>query len=371
MTIGDVFARAWDLWRKGVLWLILAGLVVGLIMVVVFAIVGGIFAALMAGAGSAIGADALDDSTGGLTGLGAGIGVMGVIVYLVAMFLIQVLAMTFYGGMFEMVIGAYRQQRDVRFGDLFSGFRKFGSYAVFAIVMFGISIGLSLLNILPLIGAIIAFVVSIWITIVWLYVLPLIADQGLTFMEAAGKSNQMVKSAGWWWTLGMVILLGVAAIVLMVVIGLIAWAFYQASDTVGIIMGLLLFLVFAVLFPPYSICYVSVLYVASGGDVAVVPAGGGMGALPPAPPAPPAYGAGNFGTPPSYSMPPGPPAGDDAWKAAADPLASAPPPPPLTQPKSPPVADAGDATAVTEATPAGEPEPPEPPAPPAPPGGGA
>ena len=28
MTIGDVLARAWDLWRRDVGWLILAGLVV-------------------------------------------------------------------------------------------------------------------------------------------------------------------------------------------------------------------------------------------------------------------------------------------------------------------------------------------------------
>lgn len=303
MTIGDVFARAWDLWRRDVGWLILAGLVVGLIMLAVFAVAAGIFAALMAGAGSAIGADALDDSAGGLTGLGAGIGIMGIIVYLVAMFLIQALGFTFYGGIFEMVIGSYREKRSVRFGDLFSGFRKFSSYIVYALVMWGISIGLSLLNILPFIGAIIAFVVSIWISIIWLYVLPLIADQGLSFMGAAGKSNQMVKNAGWWWTFGMVILLGIAAIALMVVIGLIAWVFYQTGDTVGIVVGILLFLVFAVLFPPYSVCYVSVLYVASGGDVAVAPAGGGMGGIPPAPPAPPAYGAGTFGTPPSYSMP--------------------------------------------------------------------
>ena len=237
--------------------------------------------------------------------------------------------------------------------------------------MFGVSLGLGLLNILPFIGAIIAFVVSIWIMIIWLYVLPLIADQGLTFMGAAGKSNQMVKSAGWWWTFGMVILLGIAAIVVVVLIVIVAVGLGRASETAAIVVGVLLFLVFAVLFPPYSICYISVLYVASGGDVAVVPAGGGMGTLPPAPPAPPAYGTGNFGTPPAYSMPPGPPAGDDAWKAAADPLAAAPPPPALTQPEAPPVADAGGATAVTEATPASEPEPPEPPAPPAPPGSGA
>ena len=99
--------------------------------------------------------------------------------------------------------------------------------------MFGISIGLSLLNILPFIGAIIAFVVSIWISIIWLYVLPLIADQGLTFMGAAGKSNQMVKSAGWWWTFGMVILLGIAAIVVVVVIVIVAVGLGRASETAG------------------------------------------------------------------------------------------------------------------------------------------
>ena len=64
--------------------------------------------------------------------------------------------MTFYGGMFEMVIGAYRGSRNVLFGDLFSGFRKFGAYALYALVLFGISLGLNLLNILPVLGAIIS-----------------------------------------------------------------------------------------------------------------------------------------------------------------------------------------------------------------------
>ena len=45
MTVGEVFAKAWELWKKDVGWLILAGLVVGLIVgvvaVVVFAIVAG------------------------------------------------------------------------------------------------------------------------------------------------------------------------------------------------------------------------------------------------------------------------------------------------------------------------------------------
>jgi Wiskott-Aldrich syndrome protein len=129
-------------------------------------------------------------------------------------------------------------------------------------------------------------------------------------------------------------------------------------------MGVLLFIVFAVLFAPYTICYISVLYVASGGDIAVVPAGGGRGALPPAPPAPPSYG-GHLGTPPAYSMPPREPVSADAWKAAADPLASPPPPPPRSSLSSgPPAGDHGGATVVTDLTP------PDPPAAP-PPAGGA
>ncbi len=382
MSIGDVFARAWDLWRRDVGWLILAGLVVGLIMAVILGIGFGVFAAITAGAGATIGADLADDSTSSLTGLGVGVLGVGAVVYAVFMFLVQVVAMTFYGGMFEMVIGAYRQQRNVRFGDLFSGFHKFGAYAVYALVLFGISIGLGLLNILPFIGGIISLVVSIWITIIWLFALPLIADQGLGFGQAASQSNQMVKGAGWWWTFGMVILLGIAAIVAVIVIVLIAMGVYQGSEWVGVAIGLLLFLVFAVLFPPYSICYVSVLYVASGGDLAVAKApAGGLPGIPPAPPAPPSYGA---PASPTYGGPSSgtgatATAGPDAWKAAADPLVGVPPAPPLSPAASAPPAPlaeqasapADDAqTAVTEAT-AEEsvdaPNPPEAPQPPSPP----
>ncbi len=377
MTIGDVFARAWDLWRRDVGWLVLAGLVVGLIMAVIFALAFGIFGAIFAGAGLTIGADLADNTTGSLSGLGVGLLVVGFIVYAVAMFLVQVLGMTFYGGMFEMVVGAYRGGRNVLFGDLFSGFRKFGAYALYAVVLFGISIGLNLLNIVPVIGGIIGLVVMIWISVIWIYVLPLIADQGLGFGEAASRSNQMVKGAGWWWTFGMVFLLGLAALVAVVVIVLIAIGVYQGSEWAGVVVGLLLFLIFAVLFPPYSICYVSVLYIASGGDVAVAVPAGGLPGIPPAPPAPPAYG-----TPasPTWSGPaPGatgvttpvapPPAGADAWRAAADPLAGQ---PPLHAPggRASRCAAADDAgTAVTD-TAADAPAPPEPPAPPAPPAPG-
>jgi hypothetical protein len=380
VTIGDVFAGAWSLWRRDVGWLILAGLVVGVIMAVIFGIAFGIFTAIFAGAGLSLGVDAANDTTSSLSGLGAGLLVVGFIAYTIVMFCIEVLAMTFYGGMFEMVIGSYRDKRPVSFGDLFSGFRKLGSYAVFALVMLGISLGLNLLGLLPFLGAIIAFVVSVWLSVIWMYVLPLIADQGLSFSAAAGRSHQMVKAAGWWWTFGMVVLLGLAALAAVVVILIVARALYGGSEGAGIVLGLLLFLLLAVLFPPYAICYVSVLYVASGGDV--VPAtAGGLPGIPPAPPAPPTYGMPAeptygaptptpYGAPSAASQAPGvyggaAPApyrgGDDAWKAAADPLASQ-APPPLASPASRPAA--AEQTAVTDV---GAPEAPEAPEPPAPP----
>lgn len=392
MSIGDVFARAWDLWRRDVGWLILAGLVVGLIMAVILAIAFGIFMAIFAGAGLTIGADLADDAAGGLSGLGAGMIGLGLIVYAVLMFVIEVVAMTFYGGMYEMVIGAYRGNRRVEFGDLFSGFRKFGAYAVFALVMFGVWFSLGLVNVIPLVGGLVSLVVSIWISVVWLYVLPLIADQGVGFGEAASRSNQMVKSAGWWWTFGMVILLGIAAVIAVVLIVVVAWGVYQGSEVAGVIIGLLLFLVYTVVFPPYMICYVSVLYIASGGDVAPATAQvpGGLTGIPPAPPAPQSYAADSVTAP----VAPVTPAGADAWRSAAHPLADGPPAPPLKTGGSgapavaePAAAGGDDAAAAQDAEDGpvtlaaaddadapttgvggadGGPEPPEPPAPPAP-----
>ena len=356
--------------------MILAGLVVGAIMALTFAIVYGVLVALIAGAASSAGDDLVTDSGSSLSGLGASVSVVGLILYAVAMFLIQVVAITFYGGMFEMVIGAYRQQRDVRFGDLFAGFRHFSAYLVYALVLFGVSLGFSVLSLIPFLGGLIAFVVSIWLSVIWMYVLPLIADHGVGFPEAAGRSKRMVGGAGWWWTFGMVILLAIVSVVAFIVILFLALAFYRTNESLGIVMGILLFLLFAVFFPPYGICYISVLYIASGGDIVAEPVRtGGLPGIPPAPPAPPAYGT--PAAPIVGGLAPGAyggvavprPGGDDAWKAAADPLAGQ-TPPPLAPPASRAGADrpgggAGpERTSVTDAEVPQAPEPPEPPAPP-------
>ena len=169
--------------------------------------------------GVGIGFSASGDS---ISGVGAGMIFLAIIGYIIGIFVIMVVAMTFYGGIFEMVIGAARESRPVRFGDLFSGFKKFGAYALFAAVMAGIVIVLSLLNIIPILGTIVMIVVLVWIEIIWLYVLPLIADRGMSFGEAQARSREMVKSTGWWKTFGMLILLMVAIWVVALIIALIS-----------------------------------------------------------------------------------------------------------------------------------------------------
>lgn len=353
MSVGEVFSKAYELWKKDVLWLILAALVIGVIITVIV----GILMAIVFGvalSGASVGYNSATDS---LSGVGAGMIFLAIITYVIGIFVLMVVGMTFYGGLFEMVLGAARENRPVRFGDLFSGFKKFGSYAVFALVMAGIAIALGLLNILPIIGTIIAIVVMIWIQVIWLYVLPLIADKGMTFGDAQMRSREMVKNAGWWRTFGMIILLGVAIWVVTIIIAIISGAIGNANDTAGSIVGGLLFIVFQAVVFPYAICYIATMYRESEdarpalagayGAVPPPPAGAGTFAAPPAPPAPPAP-SGTQGAAPAAptvaqggSAPAAPvtptPAAPAAAATAAATTPSAPVTPPVSSPVTPPV----------------------------------
>ena len=286
MSIGDIFTKAFELWKRDVLWLILAAFVVGIIMFAIVLVAGVIVIAI---GGAAFGLSSGSDS---ITGLSAGVIVLGVIIYIVALFLVAAIGLAFYGGVFEMVIGAAKENRPVVFGDLFSGFRKFSSYLVFALVLAGIGIGFVILSV-TIIGIPIALVLGIWISVLWLYVLPLIADEGMTFGEAAGRSRAMVKSVGWWKTFGMIILLEVAIWVVLVIVQLITSPLGSDPESAGYVFRNILYAVAQAVVVPYTICYVSVMYLGSGGVAEPAIAGaplapGGGYAVPPAPPAPPA-----------------------------------------------------------------------------------
>jgi len=365
LTIGDVFARAWDLWRRSVGWLILAGLLVGIIMVAL----SWVLSRLLVYAGLT-GALLLMGNSSSVLGRGAS--ALALVMALVGGFLYYALALTFYGGMFEMVIGAYRQKRPVDFTDLFSGFRHLGAYALFAVAMTAIFILLGFLNYIPFFGPIIAMVVWVWLVVSWMYVIPLIADHSIGFREAVARSMQAVRDAGWWWTFFMVFLLGLAMLLVFGLVLVVVWVL-RGSGISAIAVTYVLGIAFAVLVPPYVICYVSVLYISSGAEVGAERAG--AGAVPsyaPAPSAPPAFGApaapvvaGQAGG--GYGAAAPPQGGDDAWKAAADPLAGVAPAPPLAPPASSapagaPPSDAGaDRIGVADAAAPTAPEPPSPP----------
>jgi hypothetical protein len=372
MSIGDVFAKAWELWRRDIGWLILAGLVVGLIVgviaLIVFAIVAGMLAVSVGGI--ALGSN---NSSTSLTGLGVGTLIVAFILGVVGYLIVSSLAMVFYGGMFQMVLGAAREHRGVDFADLFGGFRKFGSFIVFWLVIAGISIACVVVAIIPVIGWIAVPVFAAWLGTTWLYVLPLIADRGLTFGEATRASSQMVKGVGWWKTFGTIIVLGAAFFVVSLVISFIGRASSAFSS--------ILMLAFEIAAGPFAICYVSTMYLEAGGEGALVPAAA-YGA-----PAPPAYAAAQYVTPPAGGQtyeppapPPAPPVGQgavtaatgvlaapppapdaNAWKAAADPLAVARPltPPPTPPPAAPAAVEPASEAPATEAL-----VPPEAPAPP-------
>ncbi|HZL64862.1 MAG TPA: glycerophosphoryl diester phosphodiesterase membrane domain-containing protein, partial [Thermoleophilia bacterium] len=248
MTVGEVFAKAWELWKKDIGWLILAGLVVGLIVGVIALIVGAIvlsMAAVSVG-GFAIGASG---SSRSLTGLGIGSAIVAIVVALVGYLIVSVLSVVFYGGIFEMVIGAAREGRGVDFVDVFSGFRKFGKFLIFWLVVVGIGLVCGIVALIPIIGIIADIVFLVWLGVTWIYVLPLIADRGMTFGEAAKTSSAMVKSTGWWKTLGLVAVLMVAIFVIGVVIGLIG----RVSSALNGVLTLALEIVAG----PFIICYVS------------------------------------------------------------------------------------------------------------------
>jgi hypothetical protein len=337
MSIGDVFSKAFDLWKRDVLWLILAAFVVGIIMFAIFLVATLIVVAL---GGAAFGLSASSDS---LTGVSAGVAVLAVIIYLVAVFLVAAVGLAFYGGVFEMVIGAARENRPVRFGDLFSGFRKFGSYLIFALVLAGIGIGLILLFV-TLIGIPVAIVLAVWLSVIWLYVLPLIADKDLTFGEAAGTSRAMVKAVGWWKTFGMIVLLEIAIWAVLVIFQLITSPLGNDPESAGYVIRNLVYAVVQAVVVPYAICYISVMYLGSAEATEPAVAGGaapiGGYALPPAPPAPPQAPP----TPTTPVTPPSPVAPETAAAAAvAAGAATA-----VTAPSEPTGTDVEEVAAETE-----------------------
>ena len=344
MSISEVFSKAYELWKRDVLWLILAGIVIGLIIWAIAVVTGLIIGALAIGS---VGLG-LSSTSNTFSGVSAGAVFIAIIVGIVAAFLISVLGVTLEGGLFEMVIGAAREGRPVRFGDLFSGFRRFGSYAIFALVVFGIAVGLGILFV-TVIGIPVAIALGIWIGIMWLYVMPLIVDQNMTFGDAQRRSREMVKSVGWWRTFGRIILLWVIILIVDIIVSAIFGGGGGSTGSAKYVVYQFITLIITAVWSTYTVCYISTMYLGSGGaqpafaGAPAPPVPGAGYAVPPAPPAPTWAPA----TPATAVTPVTPPTSVTPDSAAVPPAPAAPRAAPVADEAAGAAADAG--TAVTEA----------------------
>jgi hypothetical protein len=321
-----LFTHAWTMYRRNVGWLLLGAFLAAVVDAVVryatatIGLSGGI-ALWQAGAGP---------STAVATGFAA----------LVAGLLVaQVIALILHGGMMKVAVDGARTGRSAGSGALFTGFSQVGSYAGLGAIVYiamplaAVAVDVVAMRVFPLVILLLVPLtlgVMLWITVKWVFALPLIADAGAGPLEAISRSAVMVRGDGWWSTFARLFVLGLGTVILTAVIIAAGRWRAAAGSTLGSVDVIFIELVVM----PFVICYVAAMYLQSSGRRAPTIRAG----------APPAWSAGPGDDP--YGPPPGAAAGPDTGVAS-------PPPPPRPAATIPPAAPwpapASDRTAADRA----------------------
>ena len=383
MDIGKLFRDAWGLFVKDIGPLIVGMLIASIVPTVAVLAIGA------ATVGTSISGWQVD-SAGAVTGVESVNVALLVIGGLAILVVTLFLTVPLYVGILSGVIQRVREGRQMAYGDAFSGFGLFGRviwaavllsliFAAIVVVPTAVIVGgaaagsgiLAGLGVLVLLAAMVPYA---YLLVAWVYVFPVIVDRGLGVTESMAESRRLVHGTGWWWTFLMLFVLQLVVGAVSAVLGLI--------PIVGAVATIALY--------PFVLTYVVAMYFQARNEGSLIdavlgwprqaPAGTPAYSSPaapystaPAPPAPPAppY-AGPPLEPPAYAPAPppiAPPAAqgamtaatvagvgpapakadDDAWKAAADPLAAQPPAarPPAVEP--PAVAPAMEVPAAPEA----------------------
>jgi hypothetical protein len=333
VDIAKLFRDAWGLFR-----LDMGPLVAGMLVacIVPSLVVGVIAVATVWPSLGGITTDAHGDVTGLEPSSVALWVVGGVVIVVVAVFL----TVPLLAGLLEGVLLRVREGRRMGYGDAIRGFRMFGR-AVGVAVLVGVVLGAVLLVPVAVIVAtgvghawavaglgvlllLVAVVAYVYLSVRWLYVLPLVVDRGAGVTRALGQSAELVRGR-WWRTF-------LAWFVLTVVLGVMSAAL-GVIPLVGSVLTIVLY--------PFVLTYVVAMYLQARGEGALVDAVTGYVA------------PGSTGAPPAYSQPASPYPPPAAPYAA--PMAPAPSPPPAA-PYTPPAADGGGAdlgrTAVDTTAPA-------------------
>jgi len=367
MDIGKLFSDAWGLFTKDI-----GPLMIG--MLIAFCIpavaIGVILAATILPSLSGFSVDSSGTVTGvsaaswALIGVGLGLAVL-------ASMLVSV---PLYAGILNGVLRRVREGREMSYGDAFSGFRIFGKVVGAALLLVVVFVAIELVPaalILAaavahswIIGALAAVVLvaailaMIYLQVGWVYLFPLIVDQGGGIVAALAESRRLVRGTGWWMTFAALIVLYLAALAASVVLGLLPFIGSLAA---------------AIVVYPFILTYVTSMYFRARGegalvDAAVVPAG----AWQPVGGAPQSQAATPYTPPAAPAAPPPVPAlpAREASPAQARPY-------PPAQPPVMPAGDsdegrdnAGGAPPAAHEVPPAQPAPPEAPTAPPPPGTG-
>jgi hypothetical protein len=308
------------LYKRNFGWLILAGAIAAAISFVISLITGAIAGGIALSGSSNI--SFVNGRFSFSAGASAGT-IIGIVALLTGGVLVsQLFALMLEGGMIKMGVSSYRAGTSAQLTGLFDGFRHVGAFALFWLVtvavVFGVFglvfvVGATMGRIAILLG-IAAFVFLIWLYILWVYVIALITDHGLSCGQALSRSREMVRRTGWWKTFLPLFVLGILFFVIMLVVGIAGLG--VGSGTSRSVLQVLA----EILLMPYAICFLASMYV--GAEGLGSPVTGGEQTAWPSPPAPPRFV--DPARPPAPPRPVDPLAERAAWAAAADPLANVP-----------------------------------------------
>ena len=133
-----------------------------------------------------------------------------------------ILAGPLAAGLYGMVVKRVRDGQQPEAGDVFGQMNRCWSFFAAALVL-GILIGLASLTIIG----------GILLATIWLYVVPLMVDRGMGLGEAMRASYEMVKQAGFWEHLALVIAFVVIASLANGALAILATPFLIAAVAAG------------------------------------------------------------------------------------------------------------------------------------------
>jgi hypothetical protein len=133
-----------------------------------------------------------------------------------------ILAGPLAAGLYGMVVKRVRDGQQPEAGDVFGQMNRFWPFFAAALVL-GLLIGLASLTIIG----------GILLATIWLYVFPLMVDRGIGLGEAMRASYEMVKQAGFWEHLALVIVFVVIASLANGALAILATPFLIAAVAAG------------------------------------------------------------------------------------------------------------------------------------------